>query len=39
VARLDEITGCGIIAAQAIIAELGLDMTVFATPGRLVSWG
>ena len=37
-ARLDEITGCGIIAAQAIIAEIGLDMTVFGTPGRLVSW-
>jgi transposase len=38
IARLDEITGCGIIAAQAIIAEIGLDMTVFGTPGRLVSW-
>jgi len=38
VARLDEITGCGVIAAQAVIAEMGLDMTVFGTPGRLVSW-
>ena len=38
VARLDEITGCGIIAAHAVIAEIGLDMTVFGTPGRLVSW-
>jgi transposase len=38
VARLDEITGCGIIAAQVAIAEIGLDMTVFGTPGRLVSW-
>ena len=38
VMRLDEITGCGVIAAQAIIAEIGLDMTVFATPGRLASW-
>ena len=38
VTRLDEITGCGIIAAQAIIAEIGLDMTVFGTSGRLVSW-
>ena len=38
VARLDEITGCGVIAAQAVIAEIGLDMTVFGTPGRLVSW-
>jgi len=38
VARLDEITGCGVIAAQTIIAEIGLDMAVFGTPGRLVSW-
>jgi transposase len=38
VARLDEITGCGPYAAQAVIAEIGLDMTVFGTPGRLVSW-
>jgi len=37
-ARLDEIAGCGTYAAQAIIAETGLDMTVFGTPGRLVSW-
>jgi len=37
VARLDEITGCGIIAAQAVLAGIGLDMTVFGTPGRLVS--
>jgi transposase len=38
VARLDEITGCGPVAATAIIAEIGLDMTVFGSPGRLVSW-
>jgi transposase len=38
VARLDEITGCGPYAAQAVIAELGLDMTIFGTPARLVSW-
>jgi len=38
VARLDEITGCGITAAHAIIAEVGLDMIVFGVPGRLVSW-
>jgi transposase len=38
VARLDEITGCGLTAAQAVIAEIGLDMTVFGTPHRLVSW-
>ena len=28
----------GVTAAAAIIAEIGLDMTVFGTPGRLVSW-
>jgi transposase len=38
VARLDEVTGCGLTAAAAVIAEIGLDMSVFGTPGRLVSW-
>src|SRR5262249_53325074 len=38
IARLDEITGCGPVAAMAVIAEIGLDMTVFGTAGRLVSW-
>ncbi len=37
-ARLDEITGIGPGAAQVVIAELGLDMGVFPTPGHLVSW-
>jgi hypothetical protein len=37
IAQLDAITGCGIIAAQAVIAGTGLDMTVSGTPGRLVS--
>src|ERR1700749_2713830 len=37
VARLDEITGCGPTAATAIIAEIGLDITAFGTPGRPVS--
>jgi transposase len=36
--RLDEITGIGRDAAQAIIAEVGLDMSRFPTPGHLVSW-
>jgi transposase len=38
VMKLDEITGCGPYAAQAVIAEIGLDMTVFGTAARLVSW-
>jgi transposase len=36
--QLDEITGVGRIAAQVIIAEIGVDMTRFPTPGHLVSW-
>jgi transposase len=36
--RLDEVTGIGREAAQVIIAEIGLHMTVFPTPGHLVSW-
>lgn len=36
--RLDEITGVGHIAAQVIIAEIGLDMTRFPTPAHLCSW-
>jgi len=36
--RLDEIPGLGPLAAQAIIAEVGLDMTRFPTAAHLVSW-
>jgi transposase len=36
--RLDEVPGIGAKAAQVIIAELGLDMGQFPTPGQLVSW-
>ncbi len=38
VERLDEIPGVGRIAAHVIIAEIGLDMTRFPTPGHLASW-
>ena len=38
VERLDEVTGIGHVAAQAVIAEIGLDMGQFPTPGHLVSW-
>jgi transposase len=36
--RLDEITGVGRTAAHVIIAEIGLDMSRFPTPGHLASW-
>ena len=36
--RLDEVPGIGAKAAQVIIAELGLDMGQFPTPGQLVAW-
>ena len=38
VARLDEIPGIGPTAAAIIIAEIGLDMSRFPTPGHLSSW-
>ena len=37
-ARLDEVTGIGPDGAQAVIAEIGLDMSRFPTAGHLVSW-
>src|SRR6266571_1048013 len=36
--RLDEVTGVGRHTAQVLLAELGLDMGVFSSPGQLVSW-
>jgi transposase len=38
VARLDEIPGISFVAAHAVLAEIGLDMTRFPTAGHLVSW-
>ena len=38
VARLDEIPGGGPDVAAVIIAEIGLDMSRFPTPGHLASW-
>lgn len=36
--RLDEIPGVGRAAAAVIIAEIGVDMSVFPTGGHLASW-
>ena len=38
VARLDQIPGIGPVAAAAMIAEIGTDMTRFPTPSHLCSW-
>ena len=38
ITQLDAVHGTGIISAQDVIAEIGVDMTVFATAGHLVSW-
>jgi transposase len=38
VARLDEIPGIGRVAATTILAEIGLDMSRFPTPGHLCAW-
>jgi len=38
VAQLDEIPGIGVTTAQEILAETGIDMSRFPTPGHLVSW-
>jgi transposase len=36
--QLDGVAGIGRIGAQDIIAEIGVDMAVFATAAHLVSW-
>jgi transposase len=36
--RLEQIPGVGAVAARAIIAEVGTDMTRFPTPAHLASW-
>ena len=36
--RLDTITGVGKRAAECVIAEIGVDMSVFPTAGHLASW-
>lgn len=38
IAQLDEIPGIGATTAAVIVAEIGLDMTRFPTPGHLASW-
>ena len=38
IAQLDAIPGFGIITAQDIIGEIGVDMSVFPTAGHLCSW-
>jgi transposase len=38
VVRLDELCGVGRAAAQVLLAEIGVDMGRFPTPGHLVSW-
>jgi transposase len=38
ITRLDEVPGISAHSAQIILAEIGLDMTRFPTPGHLVSW-
>ena len=37
-ARIDTVTGVGQGAAQCVIAEIGVDMSVFPTASHLASW-
>ena len=36
--QLDAVHGAGVTSAQDVIAEIGVDMTVFPTAAHLVSW-
>jgi transposase len=38
IARLDTIPGIGRYVAEALLAEIGTDMSRFPTPGHLASW-
>ena len=38
IAQLDAIPGFGVTTAQDLIAEIGVDMSVFPTAGHLCSW-
>jgi transposase len=38
VEQLDDVTGVGVISAQELIAEIGVDMSRFGAAPRLVSW-
>jgi transposase len=38
VQQLDEAPGIGLVAAAAVIAEIGVDMSRFPTAGHLASW-
>ena len=38
IAQLDAVPGFGVTASQDLIAEIGIDMTVFPSPGHLCSW-
>jgi transposase len=38
IAQLDAIPGIGVVNAQDLIAEIGVDMSAFPTAGHLCSW-